>query len=208
MKIIFLALILVRLAFASDVIELNAENFDSIVPEKDLILVEFYAPWCGHCKHLAPEYEVAATDLAKEGIPIAKIDADAEENREVASRYGIRGYPTLKVFRKGEYTDYQGERTAKGISAFMKKQALPALSLLTTVDEVKTFSTKDRVVLIGFFDDKESEDAKNFNAIAEKYRNNFLFGAVIANKEANAEFGVEKTPTVILFKTFDEKKNY
>jgi len=207
MKIIFLALILCGLAFASDVIELNAQNFDEIVPTKDLLLVEFYAPWCGHCKHLAPEYEVAATDLAADGIPIAKIDADAEENRDIASRYGIRGYPTLKVFRKGESVDYQGERTAKGIAAFMRKQALPALSILSTVDEIKQFVSKDKVVIVGFFDDKDSQEFKDFSAAAEKFRNKFLFGTSVGSSDANKEYGVEKAPTVILFKKFDEGKN-
>lgn len=53
---------------------------------------------CGHCKKLAPEYEKAATDL-KGVAAIAKINADEEQNRPIGGQYGIRGFPTLKLFR-------------------------------------------------------------------------------------------------------------
>jgi protein disulfide-isomerase A6 len=76
---------------------LTAENFDAIAldPSKD-VLVEFYAPWCGHCKALAPEYEqVAKSFKGESSVVIANLDADAE--KAMASRFGITGFPTLKV---------------------------------------------------------------------------------------------------------------
>jgi protein disulfide-isomerase A1 len=202
-------LCLVVVAFASDqpsdVIELTAQNFDEVLKEHPVILIEFYAPWCGHCKRLAPEYEKAATEL--KGIaPIAKMDADAAENRPVAARFGIQGFPTIKLFRNGEVDqDYQSERTAPAIVSYMKKQTLPAVSTLTTVAEVEEFSTKDRVVVVGFFQDEAQLDS--FKTIAEKLRNRFIFGAVVGNNDVNKEFGVESTPGAVLFKSFDERKN-
>lgn len=189
----------------SDVIELTSQNFDSVIKEHPVILVEFYAPWCGHCKRLAPEYEKAATEL--KGIaPIAKLDADAADNRPIASRYGIQGFPTIKLFRNGEVDqDFQSERTASGIVSYMKKQILPAVSSLSSVSEVEEFSTKDRVVVVGFFQDESQ--LESFKTVAEKLRNRFIFGAVVGNSEVNKHFGVESTPSAILFKTFDEKKN-
>ena len=68
---------------------------------------------CGHCKRLAPEYEKAATTLAADDppIPLAKVDCPA--NNALCSEYGVTGYPTLKIFRGGEYSsDYQGPRSA------------------------------------------------------------------------------------------------
>lgn len=68
---------------------------------------------CGHCKRLAPEYEKAATALAKEDppIPLAKVDCPA--NSDLCSKFGVTGYPTLKIFRGGEFSaDYSGPRSS------------------------------------------------------------------------------------------------
>merc|ERR1719158_1519065 len=84
-------------------------------------MVEFYAPWCGHCKSLAPEWKKAASTL-KGAVKIAAVDATADES--LGSKYGIRGFPTIKVFgaNKRSPTDYQGPRQADGIvKAAMKE---------------------------------------------------------------------------------------
>lgn len=189
----------------SAVIVLDNSNFDQIVNQNDIMLVEFYAPWCGHCKRLEPEYEKAAQEL-KGSIPIGKVNADEEQNKVLASRFGIKGFPTLKIFRKGNPTDYSGERTAQGIVSYMKKQIMPAVTALTTTEEVTKFSGEDKVVVIGFFANKESAEYTQFEKLADTLRATYIFGAVVGNADVSKEFGVV-APDVILFKKFDEGKN-
>ena len=98
--VVLLALASAVVAQAADsVLTAVGTNFDSIIQKNDFVVMEFYASWCGHCKKLAPEYEKAAQALDNTDPPIvlAKMEATEEGNKEVAARYGVQGYPTIKV---------------------------------------------------------------------------------------------------------------
>ena len=107
----------------SDVIEVDDSNFAQEVMESDIpVLVEFYAPWCGHCKNLAPEWKKAATQLS--GVTkIVAYNADAQ--REFAGKFQVQGFPTIKFFApKSEVAeDYNGPRSAEGIINFCNTKA-------------------------------------------------------------------------------------
>ncbi|KAF3607055.1 hypothetical protein DY000_02044404 [Brassica cretica] len=108
---------------SSPVLQLTPSNFKSkVINSNGVVLVEFFAPWCGHCKSLTPTWEKVATTL--KGIAtVAAIDADA--HKSVSQDYGVRGFPTIKVFVPGKPPiDYQGARDAKAISQFAIKQML------------------------------------------------------------------------------------
>jgi len=100
----------------SNVVELTDVNFNALVMESaDHWLVEFYAPWCGHCKNLAPEWEEAANKL-RGSVKLGAVDATV--HTQLAGKYGIKGFPTIKLFsagKKGKAKDYSGPREAQGI---------------------------------------------------------------------------------------------
>ncbi|CBX98028.1 hypothetical protein IAQ61_010132 [Plenodomus lingam] len=191
------------IAAASDVEQLNKDTFKSFIEENDLVLAEFFAPWCGHCKALAPEYETAATTLKEKDIKLIKVDCT--EEADLCQEYGVEGYPTLKVFRGLEtVSPYGGQRKADSLISYMTKQALPAVSEVTK-DTLAEFKTADKVVLIAYFaaDDKASNET--FTSVANGLRDNFLFGATSDAALAKAE-GV-KQPGLVLYKSFDNGKD-
>uniref|UniRef100_A0A803V2V1 protein disulfide-isomerase n=1 Tax=Ficedula albicollis TaxID=59894 RepID=A0A803V2V1_FICAL len=87
-----------------NVLVLHEHNFARALSEHQLLLVEFYAPWCGHCQQLAPAFAQAAAELRNESSParLAKVDATAQT--ALATEFGITSYPTLKLFRDGNRT--------------------------------------------------------------------------------------------------------
>ncbi|XP_049861730.1 protein disulfide-isomerase A6 homolog [Schistocerca gregaria] len=100
---------------SSDVVDLNPANFDRLVIQSDALwIVEFYAPWCGHCQQFVPEFSKAATAL-KGVIKVGAVNAD--EHKSLSSQYGVRGFPTVKIFGsdKSKPEDYSGPRTAEGL---------------------------------------------------------------------------------------------
>lgn len=206
MKLLFLLFAVLAAFCAAEeeaVITLTESNFDEVVNAADLILVEFYAPWCGHCKNLAPAYEKAAQTLQKHDPPIPLAKVDATEHEALGSRFGVTGYPTLKVFRKGKPTEYKGPRDAPGIVRYMDKQSGSASKKLTTVEEVDKFinNKNEDVVLVAFFD-SETGLLSTFRSLADKLREEFQFAEVLT--PSVSEHFKHKNK-VVAFKKFDEK---
>lgn len=174
--LLLLLLAAARPAAASDVLELTDDNFESRVSDTGsagLMLVEFFAPWCGHCKRLAPEYEAAATRL-KGIVPLAKVDCTANTN--TCNKYGVSGYPTLKIFRDGEEAgSYDGPRTADGIVSHLKKQAGPASVPLKTEEEFEKFISDKDASVVGFFKELFGDSHSEFLKTASNLRENYRF---------------------------------
>lgn len=106
----------------SDVIELTDDNFKALVTDStDHWLIEFYAPWCGHCKNLAPEWEEAAKKL-QGSVKLGAVDATV--HTALAGKYKIQGFPSIKLFSAGPKKrpqDYNGPREAQGIVEYALK---------------------------------------------------------------------------------------
>ena len=115
------------------------KNFDEIVnsPDKD-VLIEFYAPWCGHCKHLTPVYESVARSLRSSGIHVGKIDAT--RYNEAARKYGIRGFPTIKLYGFAFVSTHE----TQGIQSIWQKR-LPSLQINTTTTTTTSNNNNNNV---------------------------------------------------------------
>jgi len=164
------------LAAASDVLEFTDADFKDKVAEHDIILVEFFAPWCGHCKRLAPEYEKAATALKDNEPPVALAKVDCTANTAVCGEHGVSGYPTLKIFRGGEKSDdYNGPRDADGIVKYMRSKAGPSSREIKSVADVEKFIDNPEIGLFGFFASEGSEIQKAFQKLADSLNEDFRF---------------------------------
>ncbi|KAH9306170.1 hypothetical protein KI387_010574, partial [Taxus chinensis] len=152
------AWILAGLAFAflivavrsDDVVALTPDTFENEVGKDKGALVEFYAPWCGHCKKLAPEYEKLGASFKKaKSVLIAKVDCD--EHKSICSKYDVSGFPTIKWFPKGslEPKDYKGGRTAEDLAEFINTEEGTRVKVAAPLSDVVVLSPEnfDSVVL-------------------------------------------------------------
>jgi protein disulfide-isomerase A1 len=186
-----------------DVLVIKTDNVDKALENK-YILVEFYAPWCGHCKALAPEYAKAAKTLKDEGSEIKLGKVDATQEPTLAEKYEVKGYPTIKFFKDGKPTDFQGGRQAAEIVNWLKKKTGPPATTLESVEDSTKFAEKGDVVIVGFFKDLESADAKAFLEVASE-TDDLPFG-ITSKDDIFKEHKVDKD-SVVLFKKFDEGRN-
>ncbi len=125
---------------AGAVVTLTPDNFDEqVLSGETPWMVEFFAPWCGHCKNLAPEWASAAEQTAGENVRWGAVDADA--HRDLGQRFGVKGFPTIKMFPAGskkdsDAKDYNGPREAAGLAEAglkLAESAGPAVPSLTQV---------------------------------------------------------------------------
>ena len=125
-------------------LEISADNFEDTITDNDIVLVDFWAEWCGPCKRFGPIYEKASEEY--DGIVFAKLDTDA--NPELTGMLGIEGIPTLMAFREG-------------VLVFNQAGALPGHALKQVVDargarrgRQASGRTQSRVVGVDHFDER------------------------------------------------------
>uniref|UniRef100_A0AAZ3P8G2 Protein disulfide-isomerase n=2 Tax=Oncorhynchus tshawytscha TaxID=74940 RepID=A0AAZ3P8G2_ONCTS len=192
-----------------DVMVLHINNFQRALSENKFLLVEFYAPWCGHCRQLEPVYVEAAGVLKgerkegeSEGYRLAKVDA--AEEKELAEEYDVGSFPTIKLFTDGDRNnpiDFTGKRTVQGIVQWLKRRSGPSAVVLETTDAASEHISLHNVTVLGFFTSLESEEVKVFYSVAMEMVD-MVFG-VTTSPEVFQKYEV-KNNRVVLFKKFDE----
>ncbi|KAL3836941.1 hypothetical protein ACJMK2_022344, partial [Sinanodonta woodiana] len=110
----------------SNVKHLNGKNFTTFLTTQDAALVMFYAPWCGHCKKAKPQYQSAADKLLDDKRSFAAVDCTAEENKEICSKEEVKGFPTFRLYIKGNFLSvYNGDRTEVELLKFIQNAPTP-----------------------------------------------------------------------------------
>ncbi|KAF9030941.1 disulfide isomerase [Hymenopellis radicata] len=207
-------------ASASNVIDLVPDNFDTVVGQGKPGLVEFFAPWCGHCKKLAPVYEELADAFShrKDKVFVAKVDADGE-GKPLGQKYGVTGFPTLKWFNgDGTYEPYESGRDLDALAAFITQKTSiksnikppppPSYPILDihTFDAVVLDPSKD--VLVSFTAPwcghcKNMKPAYEKVAAAFAPESNCIIANVDADDKKNSDlaqkYGVSSFPTLKFF---------
>jgi protein disulfide-isomerase A1 len=98
------------------VLAIDSTTFDDVVAHSEVLMVNFFAPWCGHCKNMEKDLQIAAKALAtQESVAkIVSVDTSLAQNSELVEKFDIDGYPTLVVFKDGaRLPDYTGSRDAR-----------------------------------------------------------------------------------------------
>ncbi|GAA5813602.1 hypothetical protein MFLAVUS_007085 [Mucor flavus] len=204
-----------------DVVQLDPQNFGSALLDTDqLVAVEFYASWCGHCQKLAPEWKKAASNL-KGLVSVAAVDCDVEMNKPLCAMYEIKGFPTIKVFspelkpnkKTGKLTkvptDYQGPRDAKNIVDYLLSSQPSNVRFVKwnqgDVKSKKSISLEDFLGLENetlpkalLFTNKPSTTPL-YKALSVDFKDRMAVGEVKhSEKNIVAEYGVNSFPTLLV----------
>ncbi|KAK2166678.1 hypothetical protein NP493_1310g00031 [Ridgeia piscesae] len=204
----------------SEVVHLTDDTFDDYIASNPSVLVMFYAPWCGHCKKMKPEFTQAAEKMKEDGIEGKLAALEATENRKTAEKFKVKGYPTVKYFKDGNLEFDFNERTADKVIEFMKDpkepppppppepswEDIPSEVNHLSDDNYKSFLKKKKHTLVMFYAPwcGHCKKAKpEFMAAAEKYKEDLKvnFAAIDCTKHTatcQAE-DVSGYPTFVYF---------
>ncbi|MCJ1482741.1 hypothetical protein MMC06_002907 [Schaereria dolodes] len=188
----------------SSVLQVDGKSYDKLIAKSNLVsIVEFYAPWCGHCKNLKPAYEKAAKSL-KDLAQVAAINCDDEINKPFCGTMGVQGFPTLKIVKPSKkpgkpiVEDYQGPRTAAGIVDAVKAAIPNSVKRISDKGLDAFLKDSNDTAKAVLFSDKGTTSAL-IKVLASEYANRINF-AQIRDKDTTAisTFGISTFPTLLV----------
>ncbi|KAJ1558648.1 protein disulfide isomerase (PDI) protein [Nowakowskiella sp. JEL0078] len=183
------------------VIEITPANFKEEVLDIDsIVLAEFYAPWCGHCKNMAPEYKKAAERL-KGIVKVVAIDCD--QHKDLCGRYQVKGFPTIKLFgvnKKLSPQDYQGERnSAAFVDYAIDKLPSNLVTKFNGIEKMNEFIEKNEEKPTVILVHSKSVIPPLYKALSLEFNNRAVFGqGKQENGDFEDKFRVDDLPILIL----------
>ncbi|MCJ1334794.1 hypothetical protein MMC09_000059 [Bachmanniomyces sp. S44760] len=188
----------------SPVLQVDGRNYDKLIAKSNQAsIIEFYAPWCGHCKNLKPAYEKAAKSL-KDLANVAAVNCDDENNKPFCGNMGIQGFPTLKIVKPGKKTgkpvveDYHGGRTAKDLVDAVK-QAIPNHVKKVSDKGLDNWLAESNSTAKAILFSEKGTTSALIKVLASEFIETMPF-AQMRNKDTTAVkvFGIESYPTLIV----------
>ena len=185
----------------NEVAILTDKNFDAFVQQYEWVFVKFFAPWCGHCKQMAPGYSELALEqkFAENGIPIAEVDATVQ--KELASRFNLSGYPTLKMFRRGFPLEYNGGREKKEIHEYITKKMGTKVNEIKTLEEFREINSAHLAGLY-FCQTQDKETIEAFERFMLQFDD--IPFAITHNPEIQKQIGATKKAAFYVIRNFDD----
>ncbi|XP_064883787.1 endoplasmic reticulum resident protein 44-like [Oncorhynchus nerka] len=176
----------------AEITSLDTGNIEDILNNAGVAMVNFYADWCRFSQMLQPIFE-EASNIAREEFPdvtqvvFARVDCD--QHSDIAQRYRISKYPTLKLFRNGMMMkrEYRGQRSVTAIADFIRQQKVDPIKEIHSLEEVNT-ADRDRRNIIGYFDQKDSENYHTFEKVANILRDDCVFLAAFGDVSQTERF--------------------
>jgi len=159
----------------SEVVVLDSTNFDSIVLDntKD-VLVEFYAPWCGHCKKLAPTWETLSSVFNKNEKNVVVANIDADKYGDVGGKYGVSGFPTIKFFPKDNKAGvaYEGARELPDFIRYLNEKTGTKRTITGRLDDTAGRVSQLDTLVSSFLSSKKEEQIKQAETIVKSLTGN------------------------------------
>ncbi|KAF9180862.1 hypothetical protein BGZ51_005826 [Haplosporangium sp. Z 767] len=181
---------------SGQVIALDMKTYESNLKNGEPWLVEYYAPWCGHCKALAPIYEELAKALQGK-VNVAKVDCPA--NEVLCRAQKVRGYPTIKLHQHGQAIEFNKQRNLESLTTFAVGATEPSIKPITLDDFQKIKSNPDPVFI--FLQDENT--GMDVSTNMEKQSQIFYEQIALYSAKDPAiakQLNVNKLPALVLLK--------
>lgn len=179
----FVTLILLVMGLSTpgraEITSLDSGNIDDVLNNAGVALVNFYADWCRFSQMLHPIFE-EASNIVREEFPDTKqvvfARVDCDQHSDIAQRYRITKYPTLKLFRNGMMMkrEYRGQRSVAAIADFIRQQQVDPVKEIHSLEEVSAVD-RSRRNIIGFFHKKDSDNYHTYEKVANILRDDCVF---------------------------------